>query len=166
MIASPFAIRTRGSSGIVMRNRIAQGEGAQMRDLTKEIDRRLGIAIFQFPIRGTHAAQRLNLAVIANRGTRARLGANFVESTVPSRAEAALANVVALLMGDYADAHSAAGIHGAIVDASAAGITMIFWLRLLGRCCKIAFGEAAIFFFAGGVAKLERHYLFRRKANR
>ena len=55
----------------------AQRESAKMGNLTQELDRGLRVAILQFAVCRTHAAQRLNLAPIADRRTRSWLIANF-----------------------------------------------------------------------------------------
>lgn len=61
----------------MFRDAIAQRVGAKMRDLAQEIDGRLLITILEFAVCRAHAAQRLNLASIADRRTRAWLIANF-----------------------------------------------------------------------------------------
>jgi hypothetical protein len=61
----------------MFRDAIPQRVGAKMRDLAEKIDRRLLILILEFAVCRAHAAQRLNLAPIADRGARAWLIADF-----------------------------------------------------------------------------------------
>ena len=113
----------------MFRDAVAKCVGAKMRDLAKEIDRRLLISVLEFPVCRAHAAQRLNLAPVADRGARAWLIADFAQRAFPAFPEAALPNVVALLMRDHADAHRAVGIDGAARYSATAGIFLPFRLR-------------------------------------
>src|SRR5271156_193377 len=78
----------------VLGYREPQRVGAQMGYLAEEVHGRFGISIFQLAVRRAHAAQRLNLAAVANVGTRLLLRADFLQSAFPAFAEAAFANVV------------------------------------------------------------------------
>src|SRR5580658_1292201 len=103
----------------MLRNAIAKRVSSKMRNLAEEIDGRLLIAIFELTVRRAHAAQRLNLATIADRGARPWLIADFAQRSFPAFAETALANVVALLVRNHADAHRAIGIDGAACHSPA-----------------------------------------------
>lgn len=106
----------------VFRNFVAEGVGTQVRDLAKERNGRLRVAILQLTIRWAHAAQRLNLAAITDGRPGPRLIANLAKHAIPAFAEAAFADVVALLMRDDTDAHQSIGIDSAAVDSASARI--------------------------------------------
>src|SRR5271167_2725440 len=72
-----------------------QRVSAEMRHLAEEFHGRFRVAVLQLAVCGTHAAQRLNLAAIANRGPRLLLCANLAQSPFPAFAKASLADVVA-----------------------------------------------------------------------
>lgn len=61
----------------MLRDFVAEGIRAQVRDLTEERNGRLRVAILEFAIRRAHAAERLNLAAIADGRTSPALIANF-----------------------------------------------------------------------------------------
>ena len=88
---------------------------AEMRNLAEKFNRRFRIAVFQFAVRWAHAAQRLNLAGVANGWPRFFLCADFVDRAFPAFAKTSFSDVVALLMGNHADAHGSGGIHSAAV---------------------------------------------------
>src|ERR1700730_3831026 len=154
------------SAVAVFRHLIAKRVCAKMRDLAKELDRRLGVAVLKLSIGRAHATKRLNLAAVADRRTRPRLIANFPQRTFPAFCEAALSNVVALLVRDDADAHRAVGIHSAAVDAATAGILLLFPFLGLQRRGPFPLCHSPVVLFPSRFGKVQRNRLFRRQAHR
>src|SRR5579883_1106034 len=109
----------------VFRNRETQAHGAQMRSLTKEIDGRFLIAVFEFSVRRTHATQRLNLTAPAFGKPRLFFAANLEQKVLPAFFYAATAPVVDLLLRDHADTHAPVGVDGKAVHATAAEVNFI-----------------------------------------
>src|SRR5271170_3098670 len=112
-----FAIAVRG-------NLHAESHGAQVGHFAQEIHGRFGVALFQFAIRGAHAAERLDAAGVTLGLARFLFGADAAEKLVPASAEAARTPVVAFLMRKHANADLAVGIDGAGGEASAALINI------------------------------------------
>lgn len=134
-------------------------ESAKMRDLAEKIHGRLGVAVFQFAIGWAHAAKGADLAVRADGFAPGRSGADLLQRPVPTLAEAAIAKIETILMGENADGHFAVGIDGAAVVPAAAGVAF-------GRQGNVGegalvFEEAEIFVHARGITELERNGLFR-----
>src|SRR5580704_17638175 len=132
----------------VLRHAIAERVSAKMSGLAQKIDGRLLITILELAVRRAHAAKRLNLAAIANRRARARLVANLAQGTFPAFEETALANVVALLMRNDANAHQAVGIDGAARHSPAARVFLTLPGPRLERCGQLFLSHTPIVFFA------------------
>jgi len=99
-----------------------EGVGTEMSDLAEEFHGGFGVATFEFPVSGAHAAEILDLTARANSMASTWRLANFAEAPIPSFRETGVTQVVAVLMGDHADDHAAGGIDGTAVLPAAAGV--------------------------------------------
>ncbi len=149
----------------MLRDAIPERVRAKMRDLAQEIDRRLLITILEFTVCRAHAAERLNLAPVADRRARAWLIANFAQRALPAFAETAFADVVALLMRDHANAHRAVGIDGAARHSSAAGVFLPFCVLHRQRHGQFLLGHAAVVFLAPRLGEIQLNNLLGRDAH-
>src|SRR3954471_19835488 len=105
-----------------------------MRDLTKELNWRLGIIVLEFAICRTHAAQRLNLARSTFRRTCALLRAGCLQRLVPSFGEAAIAHVVFAALRNHADVDMPVRVNGAGPQASTTKVKIVTrWRRADGK---------------------------------
>src|SRR5271166_5655430 len=75
----------------------------------------------------------------------------------------AIAQVVAVAVGNYADGHVASRINGATILSTATGVL----LRTMGLRfgCLLRLGHFLVLGFANGVMKIERDHLLRGKAH-
>lgn len=136
----------------------AERISAEMSHLAKKFDRRFGIAIFQFAICGTHAAQRSNAAFRAD-GAGLALGlANFSQATGPSGFKISLPPFVAVFVREDADGHGADGINGAAVLPAAAGVFLLALRNERGR--NLGGCEFFVFVLANHVAKIQGDGVF------
>src|SRR5277367_4678462 len=100
----------------------SESMGAQMGYMTEEFNRLFGITILQFPVRRAHGTQRLQFATGAF-GDACLLALTLsTQELVPAFAEAFLAPVVLLSVGDDADAHVAVRVDRTGVVSTAAYI--------------------------------------------
>src|SRR5580658_3767157 len=134
--------------------------------LAEKRDRRLRVTVLQLAVGWAHAAKRLDLAAVANRRTCARLVANLAQRAFPTFEEAALPNVVALLVRDHADAHRSVRIDGATADAAAARIFLPGPRFHFPPRGQIFCGHALVIRLALGLGKIEFDRLLRRKPDR
>src|ERR1700741_3287366 len=100
-----------------------------MSNFTKEIDRRLRIAVFQFTIRRTHAADRMNTASHTFRNGFALPLTQLQKKMVPSLFHAARSNVVGFLVRQNADAHMSVWVNGKGLYSTPAGIQCAGFLQ-------------------------------------
>ena len=149
----------------VFRDAIAQRIRAKMRDLTQEIDGRLLVTILEFAVCRAHAAERLNLATIADTGSRTRLIADFAERAFPAFAETAFTDVVALLMRDHANAHRPVGIDGAACHSSSAGVFLPFGVLHRQRHRQFLFGHPPVVFLALRFGEIQLDHFLGRDAH-
>src|SRR5215831_593209 len=88
--------------------------------MAEEIDRRLGIAVFELAVGRAHAAHRLDLTRRALGDAGDLLLPHLPEKVVPALAETASAQVEGLDVRQHANAHSPFGIDREGADTSAA----------------------------------------------
>ena len=140
-----------------------EGERAQMSGLAKELDGSFSVAAFEFPVGGAHSAEILNLTMRANGLAGARRLANLTQAPVPSFRETRGAQVVAVLLGDHANAHAAARGDGTAVFPAAAGV----FPGTQGSVARSQFvlGKLEVFGFSDRIAKFEFHGLFGSETN-
>ena len=147
----------------VLGNFVSKRVRPQVSHLAEKRDRRLRVTVLQLAVGWTHAAKRLDLAAVTNRRTCARLVANLAQRAFPAFEEAALSDVVALLVRDHADAHLSVRIDGAAGDTAAAGIFLPGSLFHFPRRGQILLGHALVICLALGLGKVEFDRLLRRK---
>ena len=147
----------------VLGNFVSKRVCPQVSHLAQERDRRLRVTVLQLAVGWAHAAKRLDLAAVADRRTRARLAANLAQRAFPAFEEAALSNVVALLVRDHANAHLSVRIDGAAADAAAAGIFLPGSLFHFPGRGQILLGHALVICLALWLGKVEFDRLLRRK---
>jgi len=135
--------------------------GAQVSHLAKKFHRCFGVAVFEFTVGGTHAAEILHLTAQTNGLARAGRLANFAKTPIPAFRETGVTQVAAVLLGDHADGHAAGGVDGTAVLPAAAGV----FLGALGTVSgsKFVFSKLAVFGLTDGIAEFEIHGLFGRK---
>src|SRR5688572_29629098 len=88
----------------VRRNVPLQRAGTQMRRLAEELDRGLGILVLELPVGRAHAADRRQLARGALGRARALLLPHRRQELFPALLEAALAEVVLIVLRQHAHA--------------------------------------------------------------
>src|ERR1700690_3323632 len=124
-----------------------------MRHLTEKFHGSFSVAIFQFAVGGTHAAERLKLATGTD-GLPGALGiANFAHVAAPAILKIALTKIVAILLGKYTDGHAPAWINGATVLAAAA--TVLFRPLHTPGLGQLRFRHFAIFRFANRILEIQ-----------
>src|SRR5215471_15480045 len=135
----------------------AEGESAQVGDLTEEVHGLLRVTAFEFAVRGAHAAKRCDPAVRANRLDDSLRLANVVELGLPALRERTAAQVVAIAMGEHADGHASRGVHGATVLSASAGIPL---RGMLSSPRQFALDELAVRRAFPGIAEIQGDGLF------
>src|SRR5277367_5345625 len=97
-------------------------ERSKMRDFTKEFDWGFRIRVFELSVCRTHAAKGLNAAARAL-GFASSLGiANLRQTRVPTVCKGSPTKIVAILVREHTDGHSAAGVYRAAVLSAPAGV--------------------------------------------
>src|SRR5208337_5439959 len=135
-----------------------EGVGTEMSDLAEEFHGGFGVATFEFPVSGAHAAEILDLTARANSMASTWRLANFAKTPIPSFRETGVTQVVAVLMGDHANGHAAGGVHGTAVLSSAAGVFLGAQGTVLGS--KFGFRKLKVFGFTNGIVEFEVNGLF------
>ena len=106
----------------VFRNLETQCDRAQVRDLTKKVDRRFRVAILQFSVGGAHAAQRANSTIDTFGNSFSLPGAHLQKKSFPTFLHAPRTDVIGILVGQHADAHMPIGIESEGIYSATAGI--------------------------------------------
>jgi hypothetical protein len=134
-----------------------------MGNLAEKLHGRFRIAIFQFAIGGTHAAERANLAISADRFPASRSGANFLEAPFPTFNEISASQVVTILVRKHTNRELTVGIDGAATVAAAAGVSLIGSGKV--RLGSLPFNEPEVLLPASRIVKVQSYGLLRREAN-
>src|SRR5438270_5614565 len=114
------------------RNSEAEGDGSQMGHFAKKVYRRFSITVFQFSVCRTHSAGAADPASQALRNLLALALGDLEQKLLPAVTDAAAANVICLLMREYADTHVPVRIDRESAHSSAARVHVVSddWRRL------------------------------------
>src|SRR5580658_6658456 len=109
----------------VRRNLEPEGSGPKVRDVTKELHRTFPVTVFQFAVRRTHAAERLNPTLDAFRNTGSLAVPQLQQRFFPDLPYSRIANSERLLLRDYTDPHLSIGIDSKGIHATTTGVNSV-----------------------------------------